>query len=165
VVGAAALYAIAHRWLAEPARWLQWAAAGAAAVALIGTCILYLNRYQTFLVPRYADFRRLGEWLADNTSPDDLIMMEPLGYAGFYSQRRIHDLPGLVAPTVVGYQARYQQAWLIHYVRDFPVQVVILRPQEFNVHLRGVEAEFLDEFHPAYSVETDGLTVYVRQSR
>lgn len=45
--------------------------------------------------------RSLGLWLHDNTPPDSLVLMEAIGYQGFYSQRRVLDLAGLISPSVV----------------------------------------------------------------
>ena len=43
----------------------------------------------------------VGMWLRDHTPPDAVVAMEAIGYQGYYSQRRILDLAGLVSPVVV----------------------------------------------------------------
>ena len=45
--------------------------------------------------------RELGLWLNENVGPEEIIYLEPLGYIGYYSDRRVHDWPGLVSPEVV----------------------------------------------------------------
>lgn len=47
--------------------------------------------------------RPLGYWLRDHMLPTDRVLMEPIGYAGYYSGRRILDMIGLVSPEVLPY--------------------------------------------------------------
>jgi len=44
--------------------------------------------------------RVIGDWLRENTPPNSTVLLEPLGYIGYYSQRHIMDLVGLVSPQV-----------------------------------------------------------------
>lgn len=72
------------------------------------------------------DVRRpLGEWLANNAGPNDTIMLEPIGYIGYYSGLRVLDMTGLVSPQVIpcyswdvpnplaGIALSYHPDWLI----------------------------------------------------
>jgi hypothetical protein len=43
----------------------------------------------------------LGLWLDKNTPPPSTVILEPLGYAGFFSNRHLIDEVGLVSPQVV----------------------------------------------------------------
>ena len=45
--------------------------------------------------------RALGEWLAAHTPEDATVATEAIGYLGYYSDRRILDLAGIVSPEVV----------------------------------------------------------------
>lgn len=45
--------------------------------------------------------RNLGLWLRDNVADRETVYLEPIGYIGYFSQRRIRDWPGLVSPEVV----------------------------------------------------------------
>ena len=45
--------------------------------------------------------QRIGEWLNENTEQDATVQLEPLGYAGYYANRRMLDVVGLITPTVV----------------------------------------------------------------
>ena len=47
-----------------------------------------------------ASLRAIGIWLRENTSPQAIIQLEPLGYIGYYSNRTIIDEVGLVTPRV-----------------------------------------------------------------
>jgi hypothetical protein len=53
-----------------------------------------LHRYEQSLTA-------IGLWLKDNTDPNSVILLEPLGYIGYYSERTILDEVGLVTPAVV----------------------------------------------------------------
>lgn len=47
--------------------------------------------------------RPLGIWLRDHVGPNERVLMEPIGYAGYFSQKRILDMVGLVSPEVLPY--------------------------------------------------------------
>ena len=66
-----------------------------------------------FVVPLVASWRpflrasaaqqvraEVGEWLAANTAPDAVVLLEPIGEIGFVSRRPIVDLGGLTDPAV-----------------------------------------------------------------
>jgi hypothetical protein len=43
----------------------------------------------------------VGSWLEENGKPNEIVYLEPLGYIGYFSNMRIDDFPGLIAPDVV----------------------------------------------------------------
>jgi hypothetical protein len=45
--------------------------------------------------------RPLGQWLEDTSSPENSVMLEPIGYIGYYSRHRVIDVIGLVSPEVI----------------------------------------------------------------
>ncbi len=45
--------------------------------------------------------RELGLWLKQHVADGETVYLEPLGYIGYFSQRKMRDWPGLVAPEVV----------------------------------------------------------------
>ncbi len=45
--------------------------------------------------------RAIGLWLKENVSEKATVYLEPLGYIGYFSQRKMLDWPGLVSPEVV----------------------------------------------------------------
>lgn len=45
--------------------------------------------------------RPLGEWLASVAKPAESVMLEPIGYIGYYSRMRVLDIIGLVSPEVI----------------------------------------------------------------
>ena len=45
--------------------------------------------------------QQVGDWLRTQTPADATVAMEAIGYQGFYAERRVIDLAGLVSPAVV----------------------------------------------------------------
>src|SRR5690606_32136607 len=45
----------------------------------------------------------LGLWLRAESRPGDRVMLEPIGYIGYYSRLPVLDVVGLVSPQVLPY--------------------------------------------------------------
>jgi hypothetical protein len=71
----------------------------------------------------------LGRWLRANVAERETIFLEPIGYIGYYSQRRILDWPGLVSPAVVAAR-RAHQGSLWATVAQLQPDWLVLRPSE-----------------------------------
>lgn len=48
-----------------------------------------------------ASLKQMGFWLKANAAPNATVLLEPLGYVGYYSGLRMFDEVGLVTPSVV----------------------------------------------------------------
>ena len=48
----------------------------------------------------------MGEWINTNTPPGSTVLLEPLGYVGWYADRIMIDEVGLVTPEVVKLEGR-----------------------------------------------------------
>lgn len=71
---------------------------------------------------------RLSHFLRQNMRDDERIMLEPIGYIGYFSRQRILDLVGLVSPEV---EASYRTATpLADMVTRLKPEWLCLRPQE-----------------------------------
>jgi hypothetical protein len=72
--------------------------------------------------------RPIGLWFHDRSGPGERVLLEPIGYVGYFSQRRILDLVGLVSPEVF---ASYRTP---HYLTDIVERLkpewLCLRPLE-----------------------------------
>jgi len=55
------------------------------------------------VAPVEAERTALGLWLRDNTPPDAVVCLEPIGHIGWFSERYILDEAGLVSPQVIPY--------------------------------------------------------------
>ena len=72
----------------------------------------------------------IGRWLNANSQPTDRILLEPIGYIGYYSQRRIIHVIGLVSPEALPYYSTSAtNPWLAQ-IRDFQPEWCVLRPPE-----------------------------------
>lgn len=48
----------------------------------------------------------VGRWLASNTPAGSVVALKDIGFSGYYSQRTVLDLAGLVSPECVPYRVR-----------------------------------------------------------
>ncbi len=60
--------------------------------------------YQEYVYTRST--KVIGMWLNQNTAKDSVILLEPLGYIGYYSQRHILDEAGIVTPQMLPVRRR-----------------------------------------------------------
>jgi hypothetical protein len=66
------------------------------------------------------DYLEIGRWLRVNTAPRDSIAAVEVGYLGWYSERRIVDILGLVNPLNAAFIAeRDVRSWLVHYDPEY----------------------------------------------
>jgi len=80
---------------------------------------------------------RAAHWVRENTPPDALIAAHDIGALGYYGERRLIDLAGLVSPEVIP----------------------ILRDEAaLAAHLQERQADYLMTFPEWYPVLTRGLT-------
>lgn len=88
------------------ARWRRWSAATIMAVVLVCSALLAAVTARqcrlTMDVIEQPVRRAVGEWLRKHaSSPRDTVLLEPLGYIGFYSGLKMLDFPGLCSPEMV----------------------------------------------------------------
>ena len=84
--------------------------------------------------------RPLGLWLRVHSRPTDRIMLEPIGYIGYYSRLPVVDMTGLVTPSVLPCYARKNACpWLL--IADiYQPEWCILRPSEVAPIQRASQA-------------------------
>ena len=133
-LGLAALFDVAAKL---PAPVLVRAGQGAA--VLFGAGILGLQAYATQTRPVSDDARQhsypvLGEWLAENTPRNASVAMVEVGIIGYYSERRVVDILGLVSPgNSESLGAGRRDEWLTRYDPDFILLHAPLWPHEEGV--------------------------------
>jgi hypothetical protein len=84
---------------------------------------IFVRSVQTY---RYREsLQAIGQWLQANTPSDSTVLVEPLGYIGFYSERWMLDEVGLITPAVVMLKKA-----------DFPLDSYFssLRPDYYVLH-------------------------------
>lgn len=65
--------------------------------------------------------REVGLWFSAKAPPDSVVALKDIGFSGYYSQRRVLDLAGLVSPECVPYRVR----------EDFLGPITAFRPHYF----------------------------------
>jgi hypothetical protein len=100
--------------------------------------------------------KQIGRWLNRNSSPGASILLEPLGYIGYFADRRMLDVVGLVTPQVVKLkQAEIRDVYL--YIPELLPDYVLAHCDEAEGWLeRSAEEEFrfaetyilAEEFNP-----------------
>lgn len=63
--------------------------------------ILGVNAYRTDVAVIQGEMVAAAQWVAENTEQDALIAAHDIGALGYYSERRLLDLAGLVSPEVI----------------------------------------------------------------
>lgn len=69
----------------------------------------------------------LGRWLKANTPDNALVALEPLGYIGYFSRRRMIDTVGLVTPGMVEIN-RAGAGWFTRMIERYRPDYVVERP-------------------------------------
>jgi hypothetical protein len=93
----------------------------------------------------------MGLWFRANARPNERILLEPIGYVGYYSQRPILDMIGLVSPEVFpSYHTPRPLADIVNRLRP---EWLCLRPREAarltreDASLPGARYAYIREFH------------------
>lgn len=105
---------------------------GAVAVSLVGVVVAGTLVHGIFTWSRVQRAERsvrtaIGLWLKENTPETARIAMEPIGYIGYYSRRRILDEVGLVSPEMVPLN-REGAGWFTAMLTQFKPDYVVERP-------------------------------------
>jgi hypothetical protein len=133
----------------------------------------------TSRVAEWQHRRVIGQWLAPRVTPSERVYVECPGYIGFFSNARIVDYPGLVAPEVVAARARFgddiaavgiglQPEWMV--LRPVEVRAFMLRmpdflPQHYRaVQVFDVRSELRAELPDHPEVLYDGMFIAMRRT-
>jgi hypothetical protein len=123
--------------------------------------------------------REIGLWLREHAAPGDAVLLEPLGYIGYFSGLKTYDLPGLSSREVVDLEKRglvmaeiaaeLHPEWLVlrpHEIagisRTHPhlLDEQYVRAREFNVRDRVIR---LPIYGLPYLEEDSVFTIFHRQ--
>lgn len=110
---------------------------------------------------RIETYRLVGEWLASNTPPESRVLVGDLGVVGWYSDRYMLDVPGLVVPGMYSHSELYA---ILKYRPDY-----IVATQYWTwTALPSVPWRLLD-YRPVVQISTPGdlefspMTIYQRR--
>jgi hypothetical protein len=83
----------------------------------------------------------LALWLKAHSRPADRIMLEPIGYIAYYSDRPVLDVVGLVSPQVLSFYRPEIDAPFLEMARAFRPEWCVLRPGELARIQRSADAQ------------------------
>ncbi|MBN1937833.1 MAG: hypothetical protein JW934_24475 [Anaerolineae bacterium] len=90
-------------------------------------------------------------WLRDNTAPDALVAAHDIGALGYFAERRIIDMAGLVTPGAIPHIG--DEASMREYLRQEGVDYFVTYPQWYPKLIRD----------PAFELVFEGTSPYLRQ--
>ena len=85
-------------------RRLGWVLLG---LCLVGSSVYLSKDLHTSLTQKYVNEGSLipmGMWIKNNTPEDSTIFLEPLGYVGYYAERKMVDEVAIVSPVVLPFK-------------------------------------------------------------
>jgi arabinofuranosyltransferase len=125
------------------------------------------TRYKVLPEAKVAVYRRVGDWLRENTPEDALVGVTEVGIIGYYSERTMVDFLGLLRPQVVDALRRGDMAWaLLYYQPDY---VVLTRVNPLYSYDLSRDDWFKQAYVPLHVFEDTSfwagpVTVYRRQT-
>jgi hypothetical protein len=84
-----------------------------------------------------------GKWIAGNTDPDDVIAAHDIGAIGFFGERKLVDLAGLVSPEVITFMRDEDK--IIEYLFDLDVDYLVTFPGWYPKIIKEGEVIFATE--------------------
>jgi len=131
-------------------------------LTIIGSGLTFAEAARAKQTFRYdKSLKEIGIWLQQNSDPQSTVLLEPLGYVGYYSERRMIDEVGLVTPEVV--KLKLQRIGSERYPAIFHPNYVILhcddalRLQSNQETSLAQEYTLAKEFNPlAFDPSTPG---------
>ena len=94
--------------------------------------------------------KQIGIWLREHAkSPGDTVMLEPLGYIGYFSQLKMLDYPGLSSPEVVAARKRHPGAPAVALVDDLKPDWLVLRQHELDDVVHDANSTVRDKYRIA----------------
>lgn len=111
----------------------------------------------------------LALWIKAHSGAGDYVMLEPIGYIGFYSERPVLDVVGLVTPRVLPFYKPQNEAPMLEIARAFRPEWCVLRPGEIDRIRRVANAEG-KPWEESYALvqtfyDTPGSNVYLIYKR
>jgi hypothetical protein len=120
--------ATAGCWLVQRCADRTWARVVVAATLLgvgVGMAVLSYHGWRQLALQQqeieWGVRAKVGRWLAEHAGENDRVLLEPIGYIGFFSNAKLYDYPGLVSPAVVDARRRGH--------RSIPEVAAFLRPE------------------------------------
>ena len=104
-------------------------------LAISGLALFMASRLVSFdeILPQQ-NYVATGNWLKENTAPEASVALVEIGLVGWYSERYIIDILGLVNPYNADYVAQREfSSWLMHYQPDYLLRHEPVWPHETSI--------------------------------
>jgi hypothetical protein len=88
--------------------------------------------------------REIGVWLREHAAPGDAVLLEPLGYIGYFSGLKTYDVPGLSSRKVVELERSAGLGNWGTIVTELHPEWLVLRPSEIE-KISETQPHLLDE--------------------
>jgi hypothetical protein len=122
-------------------------AAALAAQAVVFVCAAYEWRVQHQVI-ELGNRKQIGLWLKEHAGTDDTVMLECLGYIGFYSGLRTYDFPGMSSPEMVAARRKLGTDNWAPLIRELRPDWLVMRPTEIGA-VNHQQPELLQtDYHP-----------------
>jgi hypothetical protein len=123
------LFALARARLPErSARLLPLTAGGVFAALLLIFLLLGAKQYADDVALIEGEMVKVAHWLRQNTQPHDVIAAHDIGAIGYFAERPLLDLAGLISPEVVPLLGDEEEAALADYVRQSQARYLVTAP-------------------------------------
>jgi hypothetical protein len=129
--------------------------------AAVFLCAAYEWRVQDLVIEQ-GNRKPIGLWLkAHASSPQDTVMLECLGYIGYYSNLKTYDFPGMSSPEMVAARRKLHTDDWGPLIRELRPDWLVMRPLEIAI-LRQTDTELLAQAYTAATVfdVSDRLAAY-----
>jgi hypothetical protein len=139
--------------------WVIWSLATLAVARLLSQNVSFAPQYAAQVDNINRMHVAMGRWIADHTPADAAVAVNDIGAIGFFSDRRIIDLEGLVTPAVLPYREgrRYVQ-----FVEQERPDLVVIFPEWYPEIVD--RADLFPEIHritvPRVTAAHDTMVVY-----
>ena len=109
--------------------------------------------------PKMKLYIKAGRWFAENTPPHTSIAFIEIGYLGYYSQRRIIDLSGLVTPGVSKHIRNRDFQWA---VKKYSPDYFVFNPQ-FSGWIRILNQPWFKKYYKQIKeIEQKGFKYHLK---
>lgn len=158
----------AMRWISTPARDLQHKVAQRAwgISAILVTGIFWLQggaAYAQDIAVIQTEMVATAEWITQSTERDALIAAHDVGALGYFTDREILDLAGLVSPEVVAFIR--DEALLMEHIRSHSAGYLVIFPGFYSSSFtQDLQVVFRSEGEIIRKLGGDNMTVYRLES-
>jgi len=98
-------------------------------------------------------------WIKNNTSSDDLIGAHDIGALGYFSERRILDLAGLISPDVIGFISDEEK--LANYLDQEQVMYLMTFPSWYPELVDSLQISFVTASNFSPQAGGENMVVYL----